>query len=114
MTLDAPTDAALLWALVRHRLRSGHSAARRRWPSVVIDVASAAPGSRLNLLLTDGQLVVGTTWTHALWTRRTSRRGRRRLRAMGPDETRPGGGSRPHHAVVATVDAVTTHALKER
>ena len=41
------------------------------WPPWSRDVAAAAPASRLNLLLTDGELVVGTTWTHALWTRRT-------------------------------------------
>ena len=70
MTLDAPTDAAFLWALVRHRLRAGACPADAV-ASVVTEVAAAAPQSRLNLLLTDGQTVVGTTWTHALWTRRT-------------------------------------------
>ena len=29
-------------------------------------VAAAAPGSRLNLLLTDGEQLVATTWTHSL------------------------------------------------
>ena len=59
ITLDAPTDAALLWALVRHRLRAGACAADAV-ASVVTEVAAAAPQSRLNLLLTDGQTVVGT------------------------------------------------------
>lgn len=68
LTLDAPTDAALLWALVRSRLAAGeHPTAVLA--GVVSDVAAAAPGSRLNLLLTDGTVLVGTTWTHSLWVR---------------------------------------------
>jgi gamma-glutamyl hercynylcysteine S-oxide hydrolase len=68
LTLDAPTDAALLWALVRDRLRAGvplHKAAA----AVVAEVRAAAPGSRLNLLLTDGVRVVATTCGHALSVR---------------------------------------------
>lgn len=65
LTLDAPTDSAFLWALVRHRLRAGAdpTAAVR---DVVADVAAAAPGSRLNLLLHTGSAVVATTAGHAL------------------------------------------------
>jgi glutamine amidotransferase len=70
LTLDAPTDSALLWALVRHRLRMGDDPA-----SVLTDVVravdAAAPGSRLNLLLTDGTAIWATTWTHALSVRET-------------------------------------------
>jgi gamma-glutamyl hercynylcysteine S-oxide hydrolase len=68
LTLDAPTDAALLWALVRHRLRAGDDPAAVL-AATVGTVAAAAPGSRLNLLLTDGATVWGTTWTHALSVR---------------------------------------------
>jgi glutamine amidotransferase len=68
LTLDAPTDAALLWALVRHRLRAGAGLAES-----IVDTtraaADAAPGSRLNLLLTDGHTAVATTWWHALSVR---------------------------------------------
>ncbi|MFC5064378.1 ergothioneine biosynthesis protein EgtC [Actinomycetospora atypica] len=50
MTLEAPTDSAVLWALVRRHLDAGKDPA-----DAVADVASrvlaAAPGSRLNLLL---------------------------------------------------------------
>lgn len=68
MTLDAPTDAALLWALVRHRLRAGED------PGTVLADTCArverdAPGSRLNLLLTDGTTVWATAWRHALAVR---------------------------------------------
>jgi glutamine amidotransferase len=69
LTLEAPTDSALLWALVRHRLRGGDDPA-----AVLVDVVrsvdGAAPGSRLNLLLTDGTGIWATTWTHALSVRR--------------------------------------------
>jgi gamma-glutamyl hercynylcysteine S-oxide hydrolase len=66
ITLDAPTDAALLWALVRHRLRAGADPADAL-AAVVVEVAAAAPGSRLNLLLTDGATIWATAFDHALW-----------------------------------------------
>jgi len=68
MTLDAPTDSAFLWALVRHRLRQGHSAATAL-AEVADDVLSLAPRSRLNLLLCDGLGVTATAVSHALWFR---------------------------------------------
>jgi glutamine amidotransferase len=68
LTLDAPTDAALLWALVRHRLRAG-AAPPEAVAETVREVAAAAPGSRLNLLLTNGHLLVATAGGHALSAR---------------------------------------------
>jgi gamma-glutamyl hercynylcysteine S-oxide hydrolase len=68
LTLDAPTDAALLWALVRHRLRGGTDPASAL-VDVVTAVAVAAPGSRLNLLLTDGAGIWACAWGHALSVR---------------------------------------------
>jgi glutamine amidotransferase len=65
LTLDAPTDSALLWALVRARLQAG-LAPDKALAGVVADVAAAAPGSRLNLLLTDGATIAATTWGHSL------------------------------------------------
>ncbi|MFC4947635.1 ergothioneine biosynthesis protein EgtC [Pseudonocardia sp. GCM10023141] len=65
LTLDAPTDAALLWALVRHRLRAG-AAPGSALGEVLHAVAAAAPDSRLNLLLTDGDTIWATAWDHAL------------------------------------------------
>jgi gamma-glutamyl hercynylcysteine S-oxide hydrolase len=65
LTLDAPTDSALLWALVRHRLRAGADPAGVL-ADVVGAVAAAAPGSRLNLLLTDGTTIWATAHDHAL------------------------------------------------
>lgn len=68
LTLDAATDSALLWALVRHRLRAGDDPADAVGRTVV-EVAAAAPGSRLNLLLTDGRRAVATAVGHALSVR---------------------------------------------
>jgi hypothetical protein len=65
MTLDAPTDSAFLWALVREHLLKGHPAATAL-AGVVSDVLALAPDSRLNLLLHDGQHIAATTVSHAL------------------------------------------------
>jgi len=65
LTLDAPTDAALLWAVVRDRLRRG-TGPREAVAGTIAEVAAAAPGSRLNLLLTDGTTIVASTYGHAL------------------------------------------------
>jgi gamma-glutamyl hercynylcysteine S-oxide hydrolase len=68
LTLDAPTDSALLWAMVRHRLRSGEEPGSAL-AGVVTSVAAAAPGSKLNLLLTDGTQIYATAWRHSLVVR---------------------------------------------
>ena len=71
LTLDAPTDSALLWALIRHRLRGGTPAAEAV-RATLAEVIAAAPESRLNVLLTDGTQVVASAWWHSLAVRRTS------------------------------------------
>jgi gamma-glutamyl hercynylcysteine S-oxide hydrolase len=68
LTLDAPTDAAFLWALVRDRLRAGSSPAEAV-AAVIAEVEAVAPGSRLNLLLTDGTVLVASAAGHALSVR---------------------------------------------
>ena len=98
LTLDAPTDAALLWALVRHRLRADKDGGDAL-ADVVMEVAAAAPGSRLNLLLTDGATIWATAWDHALsvWTPSG-----RAYVASEPLDADPGWGGVPdRHLVVA-------------
>lgn len=68
--MDAPVDSALVFALITHRLHTQTPA--DAVASVVQDVEAAAPGSRLNLLLTDGEQIIATTWTHSLHVRRTA------------------------------------------
>ncbi|MHA6618418.1 ergothioneine biosynthesis protein EgtC [Pseudonocardia sp. DLS-67] len=86
LTLEAPTDAALLWALVRHRLRAGVQPGDAL-AGVVTDVVAAAPESRLNLLLTDGTGIWATAWYHALSVRTDDRSA---LVASEPLDTDPG------------------------
>jgi len=65
LTLEAATDSALLWALVRARLAAGKDVADAL-AGVVADTLAAAPGSRLNLLVGDGEQIVATAVDHAL------------------------------------------------
>ncbi|MFJ6748665.1 ergothioneine biosynthesis protein EgtC [Streptomyces sp. NPDC091266] len=66
LRLQARCDTALLWALVQHRLTSG-DAPGEALADTVLAVAAAAPGSRLNLLLTDGTTIAATTWGDTLF-----------------------------------------------
>jgi glutamine amidotransferase len=68
LAVPAPVDAALLWALLWHRLRDGAEPVAAV-SAVVCEVAAAAPGSRLNLLLADPHQIVATTVGHALAVR---------------------------------------------
>ena len=98
LTLDAPTDAALLWALVRHRLRGGAQPAEVL-RSVVADVSAAAPESRLNLLLSDGRSTFATAVGHSLSVRHTDTAV---VVASEPFDTAAGWTEVPdHHLVVA-------------
>jgi gamma-glutamyl hercynylcysteine S-oxide hydrolase len=72
LTLAAPTDAALLWALVHDRLRDGATPAEAV-TATVAETERAAPGSRLNLLLTDGVSIVASAAGHALSVRHDAR-----------------------------------------
>jgi glutamine amidotransferase len=68
LTMEAPVDSALLWAVVRHRIRDG-ARPERALSSTVVEVVAAAPGSRLNLLLVDPDRIVATTGGHSLSVR---------------------------------------------
>ncbi|QDQ97069.1 ergothioneine biosynthesis protein EgtC [Tomitella fengzijianii] len=63
---EAATDSVFLWQLFRARITAGMDAADAA-ASLVRDVEERAPGSRLNLLATDGGRVVATAWRHSLW-----------------------------------------------
>ncbi|MFD5429255.1 ergothioneine biosynthesis protein EgtC [Streptomyces sp. NPDC127084] len=66
LSLEARCDSALLWALVLRRLRDGDGLGESS-AETVLEVARAAPGSRLNLLLTDGAAIAATAWGDTLW-----------------------------------------------
>lgn len=61
LQLAARTDSALVWALVLHRLRQGDDLGTAL-AEPVRELADAAPGSRLNLLVTDGAAIAATAW----------------------------------------------------
>jgi glutamine amidotransferase len=65
LTTEAATDSALLWALVRARIGAGKEPADAV-AGVATDALAASPGSRLNLLLCDGEQIVATALDHAL------------------------------------------------
>ncbi|GGS20166.1 gamma-glutamyl-hercynylcysteine sulfoxide hydrolase [Streptomyces aureoverticillatus] len=66
LSLEARCDSALVWALVLERLRRGDDPAQALG-DVTVEVARAAPASRLNLLLTDGETIAATAWGDTLW-----------------------------------------------
>ncbi|RKR86034.1 glutamine amidotransferase [Micromonospora pisi] len=110
LTLDAPTDAALLWALVRQRLRSGTSP-ERAVAETVRAVADAAPGARLNLLLTDGRTAVASAAGHALSVRAGA--GSTLICSEPLDDDPAWAGVPDGHLVVATIDDVHLRPIGE-
>jgi glutamine amidotransferase len=111
LTAEAPTDAVTVWLLVRHRLRTGTSLADAV-TGVVADVTAAAPGSRLNLLVTDGRTAVGTTAGHALSVRAGPGSV---LLASEPLDDDPGWRPVPDgHVVVATAQEYRMTPMGER
>lgn len=89
LSLAARTDSALLWALVLHRLRKG-DALGAALAAPVRELAEAAPGSRLNLLLTDGRTIAATAWGTPSGTWPTRRRSARWWRRSPTTTTRAG------------------------
>ncbi|MFD6416843.1 ergothioneine biosynthesis protein EgtC [Streptomyces sp. NPDC060194] len=86
LTLEARNDSALVWALVRHRLADGDDGPTAL-ADTVLEVAEAAPTSRLNLLLTDGETITATAWGDTLWYR--SEPGRSTVVASEPYDDDP-------------------------
>ena len=60
--MEAPTDSALLWTLVRERLEAGAAMG-----PALADVVREAGDGRLNLLLTDGLAIAATRCGPSLW-----------------------------------------------
>jgi glutamine amidotransferase len=108
LTMDAPIDSALLWAVLRHRLAAGEDPANAV-AAVVGAAVQAVPDARLNLLLTDGTVVVATTWWHALSVRAA---GGAVTVASEPTDDGPGWSAVPdRHLVVATQSTVHIRRL---
>ncbi len=110
LTLEATTDSVLLWALLRERLEAGEDPlAAVTWLTGAVE--EAGPGSRLNLLLTDGRALIGTAWTHALSYRET---GGGVVVASEPCDDDPEWTSVPeHHAIRVTGEGVEILPLED-
>ena len=110
LTLDAPTDSALLWALVRARLRDGADPARAL--ADVTCAVGAVTSGRLNLLLTDGKTIAATTWGDSLYHRRDAAG---ITIASEPDDDSPEWTEIPDRTVVtADLDGVSLSTLEDR
>ncbi|UNO43211.1 ergothioneine biosynthesis protein EgtC [Streptomyces sp. MST-110588] len=86
LSLQARCDSAFVWALVHSRLAAGLDPAHAL-AETVREVADAAPGSRLNLLLTDGLTIAATAWGDTLFHR--SEPGRSTVVASEPYDDSP-------------------------
>lgn len=118
--IEARCDSALLWALVRHRLRSGQppgdalagtvagvAAAIAAWSG-----SASAVDARLNLLLSDGTTIAATAWGDTLWYRTDP--GRSVAVASEPYDDAPGWTEVPDRTLVlARPEAVDVTPLKE-
>lgn len=111
LSLDARTDSALVWALVLHRLRDGDGMGQAL-ADTVLEVAEAAPESRLNLLVTDGETVTATAWGDTLWY--LAEPGRSAVVASEPYDDDPRWCEVPDHTLLAATGAdVLLTPLKE-
>ncbi|MFF3243908.1 ergothioneine biosynthesis protein EgtC [Streptomyces sp. NPDC002870] len=111
LSLEARCDSALLWALVLHRLRDGDELGQAL-AETVREAAEAAPGSRLNLLLTDGETIAATAWGDTLW--HLAEPGRRTVVASEPYDDDPHWREVPDHTLLAaTRTDVLLTPLKE-
>ncbi|MFF9408282.1 ergothioneine biosynthesis protein EgtC [Streptomyces anandii] len=98
LSLEARNDSALVWALVLARLRAGDEAGQALGDTVP-EVAAAAPGSRLNLLLTDGETITATAWGDTLWY--LAEPGRRTVVASEPYDDDPRWRQAPDRTLLA-------------
>ncbi|MET9512438.1 ergothioneine biosynthesis protein EgtC [Streptomyces flavidovirens] len=111
LALEARCDSALVWALVLHRLRDGDELGQAL-ADTVLELAEAAPGSRLNLLLTDGETIAATAWGDTLWYH--AEPGRRTIVASEPYDDDPHWREVPDHTLLAaTRTDVLLTPLKE-
>jgi glutamine amidotransferase len=104
LTMEAPTDSALLWVLVQRCLRAGVEL-----PDAVADVVTGVAIGRLNLLATDGTEIAATTWGDTLCWRTA---GGGTIVASEPFDDGPGWHDVPDRSLlVATADGVTVTPL---
>jgi glutamine amidotransferase len=107
LTLEAPTDSALLWALIRDRLAGGVAIADAL--TAVVLLAASTAGGRLNLLVTDGSQVLATAYGDTLCWRADAAG---LVVASEPYDDEPGWQDVPDKSLlVGTPDGVTVSPL---
>ncbi|MFH0243010.1 ergothioneine biosynthesis protein EgtC [Streptomyces sp. HK10] len=112
LAVECHCDSALLWLLVRHRLRAGQTAGRAL-ADVAARTAWACPDARVNLLLTDGRSIAATRCGDTLWYRTAPGAV---LVASEPSDDEPPGGDGwlevPEHSLLrATAETVEVAPL---
>ncbi|MCX4977888.1 ergothioneine biosynthesis protein EgtC [Streptomyces sp. NBC_00620] len=111
LSMEARCDSALVWALLLHRLHEGDDESQAL-ADTVVEVAEAAPGSRLNLLLTNGDSITATAWGDTLWY--LTEPGRRTVVASEPYDEDPRWQEVPDRTLLsATRDDVLLSPLKD-
>lgn len=111
LSMEARCDSALVWALLLHRLHEGDDESQAL-ADTVVEVAEAAPGSRLNLLLTNGGSITATAWGDTLWY--LTEPGRRTVVASEPYDEDPRWQEVPDRTLLsATRDDVLLSPLKD-
>jgi glutamine amidotransferase len=108
LELESRCDSALVWALLRRRLRAGLPVGQAL-ADTVAEVGRHTDG-RLNLLVTDGRVIAATTWGDTLYTRLEP--GRSVLVASEPGDDGPGWTPVPDRSVLlATPEEVAVKPL---
>ncbi|MFF1674629.1 ergothioneine biosynthesis protein EgtC [Streptomyces sp. NPDC058256] len=111
LSMEARCDSALVWALLLHRLHEGDDESQAL-ADTVVEVAEAAPGSRLNLLLTNGDSITATAWGDTLWY--LTEPGQRTVVASEPYDEDPRWQEVPDRTLLsATRDDVLLSPLKD-
>lgn len=111
LSMEARCDSALVWALLLHRLHEGDDESQAL-ADTVVEVAEAAPGSRLNLLLTNGDSITASAWGDTLWY--LTEPGRRTVVASEPYDDDPRWQEVPDRTLLsATRDEVLLSPLKD-
>ncbi|MGF1430944.1 ergothioneine biosynthesis protein EgtC [Kitasatospora sp. LaBMicrA B282] len=108
LELETRVDSALVWALLRRRLRAGQEVGDALAATVAEIVQHT--DARLNLLVTDGRQIAATTWGDTLFHRLEL--GRSVLVASEPGDDGPGWTPVPERSVLlATPEAVVVRPL---
>ena len=108
LALEARCDSAVIWAVVRRRLRAGRGLAGAL-AGTIRELADRELGGRFNFLLTDGETIAATAAGDTLCYRPA---GARSLVASEPGDDEPGWAEVPDRSVLtATAGGVVVRPI---